>query len=94
MELGFNKINPIESKKIKFNNINKTNKFDMFNLQTKDELEISSTAKDYSVAMKNLKEIPDVREDVVANYKEQIYSGNYKVSPESIAEKLISNFIG
>ncbi len=93
MEIGFNSINSIDNKKIKINNTNNISKLNKANFQLKDDLELSSTAKDYSVAMKSLKEIPDVREDVVAKFKEQINSGSYKISPEAVADKLVSGWL-
>lgn len=94
MEIGFNSINSIDSKKFKINNTNKVAKTESYNFQGKDELQISSTAKDYGVAMKNLKNVPDVREDVVASYKEKISQGNYTISSDAIAEKLVNDWLG
>ena len=44
----------------------------------KDVLSISDTAKDYQVAMKHLKEIPDIRQEKVENSK-PVAVGNYNV---------------
>ncbi len=93
MEIAFNTLSSIDNKKFKINNLNKSNKVQNFNSIGKDDLEISSTAKDYSVASMNLKDIPDAREDVVAKLKDKINSGNYKISPDNIADKLVTNWI-
>ncbi len=94
MEVLFNKVNDIQTKNYKVNNVNKPVKTEAYSFQGKDELEISSTGKDFSLAMQNLKEIPNVREDVVAEYKAKISKGEYKISPNAIAEKLVNNWIG
>ncbi len=94
MEIGFNTIKTIDSKKIKINENKQINKLDAYKAQGGDEFEISSTAKDYSVAMQGLKEIPDVREDVVAQYKEKLHSGEYTISPDAIAEKMLNGMLG
>ena len=36
---------------------------------------------------------PDIREDKVAALKAQVDSGNYKVDPEAVANKLVDAFI-
>jgi negative regulator of flagellin synthesis FlgM len=36
---------------------------------------------------------PDIREDKVSALKTQIESGNYKVDPEAVADKLVDTFI-
>ena len=36
---------------------------------------------------------PDIREDKVSALKTQIDSGNYKVDPEAVADKLVDAFI-
>lgn len=50
----------------------------------KDILSVSTVAKDYSVAAKALKNVPDVREDLVDKLKQQIESGNYNTSGNEI----------
>ena len=44
------------------------------------------------IAKMALKDVPDVREDRVAELKAKIQSGNYNVSNESFAEKLLSTY--
>ncbi|MCC6484822.1 MAG: flagellar biosynthesis anti-sigma factor FlgM [Armatimonadetes bacterium] len=41
------------------------------------------------VAMKAMEEVPDVREDVVADLKARIESGQYKVAGEDVADMMI-----
>ena len=57
--------------------------------QKKDQLELSEKAKDFQVAMKAFQKLPDVREDKVTKYKEDIRSGSYEVSGKEILDKMI-----
>ena len=54
-----------------------------------DKIEISDAAKDFQVAMKAFKELPDVRESKVAALKDQINSGQYNVTGSEIADKIL-----
>ena len=54
-----------------------------------DKIEISSQAREIQVAMKALKELPEVREDKVNEIRAQIKDGTYKPSAEDVAEKLL-----
>ncbi|MBE5964201.1 MAG: flagellar biosynthesis anti-sigma factor FlgM [Lachnospira sp.] len=56
-----------------------------------DKLEISQFGKDYQVAKQALKNVPDVREDKVAEIKAQIDAGTYFVSSSALADKLLGN---
>ena len=61
-------------------------------LQTKtDTVVLSDTAKKVQDAQQQLKEIPDVREDKVAQLKEQIENETYEMDEEKIAGKMISD---
>ncbi len=93
MEIAFNAINSIDNKKFRVNNLNKASKVQDFKSIGKDELEISSTAKDYSIATKNLKNVPDTRDNLVAKLKEKINSGNYEISPDKIATKIVNDWL-
>lgn len=54
-----------------------------------DKIEISSQAREIQVAMKALKDVPDVREEKVNEIRAQIKNGTYKPSSEDVAEKLL-----
>jgi negative regulator of flagellin synthesis FlgM len=54
-----------------------------------DTVEISDTAKRIQEARKQLDEIPDIREDKVAQLKRQIDNGTYAINAEKIADKMI-----
>jgi negative regulator of flagellin synthesis FlgM len=60
--------------------------------QTKaDTVVLSDTAKKVQEAQNQLEAIPDVREDKVAQLKEQIENGTYDMDEEKIAHKMISD---
>ena len=63
-----------------------------------DQLQISSMGKDIQIAKSAVYSAPDVREDVVASLKKTIRSGNYEVTGEQFAQKIIekyqSSFVG
>lgn len=54
-----------------------------------DQLEISSTARDYQVAKQAVAACADVREDVVAPLRKSIQAGTYEVSVGKFADKLL-----
>ena len=58
----------------------------------RDQVQISSTGKDYNVAKAAVSEAADIREDLVADIKARIKAGTYEVSTEDFAEKLLSQF--
>jgi negative regulator of flagellin synthesis FlgM len=58
--------------------------------QTKaDTVVLSDTAKKVQEAQKQLESIPDIREDKVAQLKEQIENKTYKTDEEETAGKMI-----
>ena len=57
-----------------------------------DQLEISQAGKDFQVARKAVKESEDVREDLVKEIKSRINSGEYSVSGEDFAAKVIDRY--
>jgi len=54
-----------------------------------DHVSLSSTANDILGATKAVAELPDVREDKVAELKARIQAGQYNPSAEEIASKII-----
>ena len=56
----------------------------------RDQVQISSTGKDYHVAKSAVANAADIREDKVADIKARIKNGTYDVSPDDFAEKLLS----
>ena len=57
-----------------------------------DNVQISSLGKDIQVAKQAVKAAPDVREDVVAKFKNAIKNGTYDVSGEDFANKLLAKY--
>ena len=58
----------------------------------RDELQISSRGKDFQLAKGAVMALSDVREDVVIPLKSSIDAGNYEVSAESFAAKVIDKY--
>jgi len=54
-----------------------------------DTVVISDAAKRIQEIRNQLDEIPDVREDKVAQLRNQIENGTYKINADKIAEKII-----
>jgi len=65
----------------KANNVNKPS--------FSDSLEISRTGHDFQVAKNAVNSAPDVREDKVADVKALMSAGNYYVSSQDLAQKLV-----
>ena len=59
---------------------------------SKDEVALSSEAKDFTTITKLLSEVPDVRIDKVEELKNSMSSGNYNVKAEEVAGKILSQF--
>ncbi|ADL11795.1 flagellar biosynthesis anti-sigma factor FlgM [Acetohalobium arabaticum] len=58
-----------------------------------DKLFISSDAKEMQEAKKALESQPEVRREKVERLKKQIKTGNYNVSGEEVADKMLSRTI-
>ncbi|KNF09660.1 negative regulator of flagellin synthesis, anti-sigma-28 factor FlgM [Gottschalkia purinilytica] len=54
----------------------------------RDELNLSSHAKEYQVAMNALKDVPDIRKEKVEEIKKQIQMGTYEIDSDKIVEKM------
>lgn len=61
-------------------------------VNSSDVFEISRTGKDFQIAKQAVKAAPDVREDKVNKFKEQLASGTYNVSAEEFADKMINSY--
>ena len=57
-----------------------------------DQLQISDFGKDLQIAKQAVAQTPDVREQLVADYKARIQSGSYDVNNETFANKLLEKF--
>ena len=56
-----------------------------------DTVELSDMGKRVHEAHKQLEKIPNIREDKVAQLKEQVENGTYEPDPEKVAEKMIKD---
>ncbi len=54
----------------------------------KDVISISDNAKEHQIIFRALKEVPDVRQNKIDEFKEVYQSGTYNVSGQEIVEKL------
>ena len=54
-----------------------------------DTVELSDMGKRVQEANKQLENIPDIREDKVAQLKEQVEKGTYEVDAEKVADKML-----
>ncbi|NLX64563.1 MAG: flagellar biosynthesis anti-sigma factor FlgM [Clostridiaceae bacterium] len=61
-------------------------------LSKKDELSISGTAKDFSIALKAVKQIPDVRQGRINEIVQKMERGEYSVKASEVAEKILEAF--
>lgn len=59
----------------------------------KDVISISNQAKDYQVAMKALKDVPDVRQDKIREIEEKYSGGTYNVNGRDIADKIVKSHL-
>lgn len=58
----------------------------------RDEISISNIGKDYQVALKAVKDIPDIRAEKVNDIKDKYATGVYNVSGHEIADKIVDSF--
>lgn len=71
------------------NNMPKTEKKSGASFES-DKIEISDEARVKQAAMQAAKQIPDVREDKVAEIKQQIKDGTYRPTADQIVEKMFA----
>ena len=62
-------------------------------LPSGDSIELSPEAKVMQEAIRVLETLPDVREEKVAQIREQIAEGSYQVDGKKIAEKMIKESV-
>lgn len=58
----------------------------------RDEISISNIGKDYQIALKAAKDIPDIRAEKVKDIKDKYATGVYNVSGHEIADKIVDSF--
>lgn len=57
----------------------------------KDVLALSNQGKDFQSVLKAISKVPDIREEKVQEIKQKIQSGNYDISAEEVAEKIVES---
>lgn len=67
------------------------NKNEVKNVQQKnlDKLNVSNDAQAYLIARQAINNVPDVREQKVAELENRVKSGTYEIKDEDIAEKML-----
>lgn len=58
-----------------------------------DKADLSQEGRLLSLAQQKLKEVPDVRADLVNELKQSIANGTYKVNEDEIAEKILGRVL-
>ncbi len=58
----------------------------------KDELSISGTAKDFGIAMKAVRQVPDVRQEKINEITQKMDRGDYSVKATEVAERIVKAF--
>ncbi|MGX9133371.1 flagellar biosynthesis anti-sigma factor FlgM [Rummeliibacillus sp. JY-2-4R] len=81
---GVNKINPYQNQAMKTDQIKKSTK------KAIDQVEISSAAKD----LQGMKSYADERAERVQKLKEQVDSGNYQVDPQKLVKDILKYYRG
>ena len=89
MRIENNSVNKILNIYANQSNVSKTTKTDK--TKKTDQLNISSTGRDFQIAMDEIKNQPEVRTEKVDELRNQIKAGTYNVDAKSIAEKMLSD---
>ena len=74
-----------------YNEVKHKNSITLSPCMGRDQVEFSSNAKILSVALRAVKEAPDVRETRIAEIREKIANGTYGVASRQIAEKMMQS---
>jgi negative regulator of flagellin synthesis FlgM len=71
-------------------NVEKTNKTNKANFK-EDKLEISSSAREFQLAMSAAKKLPEVRQEKIDAVKKEMANGKYNPTANEIAKKMLNN---
>ncbi len=63
-----------------------------YSVSSKDEVQISQAGRDFQIAKQAVAQSPDVREDKVAQLKARVDAGEYQVSADDFASKLLEKY--
>jgi negative regulator of flagellin synthesis FlgM len=83
---GYNKISQVYQASM----VKKTTK--TTSTKNSDQFEISRTAKDYQIAKQAVLNAPSVRADKVNELKKRIASGEYNITMEEVANKMVESY--
>lgn len=70
---------------------NKSQKQPEVNPKPTDSINLSDDAKDFQTTLKSLSNTDDIREDKVNSILQKIQSGNYNISAEDIANRIMQD---
>jgi negative regulator of flagellin synthesis FlgM len=73
------------------NQLEKIDKKQEVNTPEQDKLQLSDQAKQIHQLIKETKDLPDIREEKIAQIQEQIAGNTYNVSPQQLAAKMLSS---
>jgi negative regulator of flagellin synthesis FlgM len=57
----------------------------------KDVFALSKEGRDFQIALSALSKVPDIRQEKVQEIKEKLQSGNYNVSAQELADKIVES---
>lgn len=72
------------------NQLEKIDKKQEVNTPEQDKLQLSDQAKQIHQLIKETKDLPDIREEKIAEIKEQIAGNTYNLNPQQLAAKMLS----
>ncbi len=59
----------------------------------KDSISISEQAKDFQTVLKSLKDVPDVRTDLVEKLSDRYDKGEYHIEADKVSENIIKKLL-
>ena len=59
-------------------------------INQKDEIQLSTVARDFQYASKMVKQVPDIREEKVNEIRARIEAGTYSIDAKKVSEKIVS----
>jgi negative regulator of flagellin synthesis FlgM len=57
----------------------------------KDVFALSKEGKDFQIALSALSKVPDIRQEKVQEITQRLQSGNYNVSAQELADKIVES---
>ncbi len=88
----FNNSNITQIMKLYNKSIKPTEKTEGLN-PAEDKLDLSQKGKEFQIALKAYKELPDIRQDKVEALKEKIQNKSYSVSGKEVLDKILEGIV-